>query len=495
MVLLSFEDPLETRHYINGSFVPSINGKKIITINPATEELIAEVHAADEDDVNVAVESARQAFKPGSPWREMDATGRRDCMLKLADAMEKNRSYLAKLESMNNGKPEHIADAADLGLSIKCMRYYAGWADKIMGKTIPIDGSFFCYTQREPVGVVGQIIPWNFPILMMIWKLGPSLASGCTVVLKTSEKTPLTALAICKLVEEAGFPKGVINVLSGFGPTAGQPLACHPHIDKIAFTGSTATARMIQKCAIESNLKRVTLELGGKSPHIIFDDADLDQAVNDVQHGLFFNQGECCIAGSRIFVHKDIYAEFVKKLLEVQAGIKVGSPTSAETGLGPLVDKIQFDRVMDYIESGKKSAESGKCKLACGGSRLGDQGYFVQPTVFTDVDPSCKIAQEEIFGPVMAVMKPFSSIEEVLEMANSTKYGLGAGVSTRDVGKALKVASGLRAGTVYVNCYNVFDAAAPFGGFKESGLGRELGECGIDAYTENKTVIIPIDRS
>ena len=321
----------------------------------------------------------------------------------------------------------------------------------------------------------------------------PALATGCTTVMKTSEKTPLTALAICKLVQAAGFPAGVINVISGFGPTAGAPLARHMDVNKIAFTGSTKVGKLIQRMSAESNLKRVTLELGGKSANIIFDDADMDQALNAAHVGLFLNQGQCCIAGTRIFVHEKIYDEFVAKAVAKARTAVVGDPRDLATTQGPQVDKLQFDSVLSYVESGKKAAAEGKCRLLAGGERHGNKGYFIQPTVFADVTDDLKIAKEEIFGPVMSILK-FSSIDEVIERANNSMYGLGAGVCTRDIGKALRVAHSLQAGTVYVNCYDVFDPAVPFGGFKESGIGRELGEYGLQAYTEIKTVIVPVDK-
>lgn len=491
--VLSFDDPLETNLFINNKFVPSINGKTFETINPATEEVIATVQAADADDVDAAVSAARAAFALDAPWRKMSSSERRDCMLRLADQIEKNRDYLCRLESLDNGKTISIAQAADIHLAIQCIRYYAGWADKLQGKTIPVDGDFFAYTRHEPVGVVGQIIPWNFPMLMLAWKWGPALATGCCIVMKTSEKTPLSALAICKLVESSGFPAGVINVLSGFGPEAGAPLAKHMDVDKIAFTGSTAVGHLIQQYSGQSNLKRVSLELGGKSPNIIFDDADLEQAIAASQVGLFLNQGQACCAGSRIFVQDTIYDKFVERATEEAQKAVLGDPTAADTTQGPQVDKIQFDSIMRYIESGKESAAAGKARLMCGGARHGEKGYFIQPTVFADVQDDTKIAKEEIFGPVMSIMK-FSTIEEVIKRANDTKYGLAAGICTRDIGKALRVASSINAGTVWINCYDKFDAATPFGGFRESGIGRELGEYGLEAYTEVKVVVTPIDR-
>jgi len=374
-------------------------------------------------------------------------------------------------------------------LAIKCFRYYAGWADKQQGKTIPIDGDYFCYTLHEPVGVVGQIIPWNFPILMLAWKLAPALATGCTIVMKSSEKTPLTALMICTLIKEAGFPPGVVNMLSGFGPGCGEHIVTHPGIDKVAFTGSTATGRKVAAAA-GGCLKRLSLELGGKSPLIIFPDADLDTAVSIAQVGIYLNSGQCCIAGSRIFVHEDIYDAFLTKAAEgakTQVSLLKDKPNgSGILDLGPIVDDIQYRKVMSYIESGKQQA-----RLVYGGNKLGDVGYWVEPTIFADVTDNMKIAKEEIFGPVMSVLK-FSSIDEVVKRANETSFGLGAGVVTKDVVTVLNVAQKLKAGTVYVNTYDKFDSAAAFGGFKDSGMGRELGEYGLHAYTEVKTVIIPI---
>jgi aldehyde dehydrogenase (NAD+) len=491
--LLTFDEPLETRHFINGEFVNSINGATFDTINPTTEEKLATVQSADADDVDAAVAAARAAFAIDGKWRTTNASGRRDLMLKLADLIERNRDYLARLESLDNGKPAAVANSADIHLAIQTIRYYAGWADKIQGKTIPVDGNFFAYTRHEPVGVVGQIIPWNFPILMLAWKWGPALATGCTIVMKTSEKTPLTALAIAKLSAAAGFPAGVINVLSGFGPSAGEPLAKHMDVDKIAFTGSTAVGHLIQQFSGQSNLKRVTLELGGKSPNIIFDDCDIDQAIAASQVGLFLNMGQCCCAGSRVFVQDTIYDEFIRRATEEAEKAKIGDPLHEHTTQGPQVDKLQFDSVMRYIDSGKQSVAEGKARLLTGGNRYGEKGYFIEPTVFADVQDDCKIAREEIFGPVMSILK-FSTIEEVIARANDTKYGLAAGIMTRDVGKALRVSSAIRAGTVWVNCYDKFDPAAPFGGFKSSGIGRELGEYGLHNYTEVKVVVTPIDR-
>jgi len=344
------------------------------------------------------------------------------------------------------------------------------------------------YSMKEPVGVVGQIIPWNFPLLMQAWKLGPALACGCTVVMKSSEKTPLANLAVCKLIKEAGFPAGVVNLLSGYGPTVGEPLALHMDVDKVAFTGSSAVGRKMMEYSSKSNMKRVTLELGGKSPLIVMEDADIEQALGAAHIGLFLNHGQCCCASSRLYVHEKIYDQFVEAAVEKAKGWKVGSQFDESTMQGPQVDKIQFDKIMSYIEAGKQEGAS----LKTGGARHGDKGFFVQPTVFADVKDDMKIAREEIFGPVMSIIK-FSDVNDAIKRANNTAYGLAAGICTRDVGNALLAASKVKAGTVWVNCYNSFDAAAPFGGYKESGHGRELGEAGLDNYLEVKTVHIPMD--
>jgi aldehyde dehydrogenase (NAD+) len=408
-------------------------------------------------------------------------------MNKLADLIEKNADELATLESLDNGKPRHVARSADLELTIACYRYFAGWADKIQGKTIPINGDYFCYTRLEPVGVVGQIIPWNFPLLMQAWKLAPALAAGNTIVMKIAEQTPLSALRLGELILEAGFPEGVVNLLAGYGPTAGQAIARHMDVDKVAFTGSTEVGHLIMQAAAETNLKRVTLELGGKSPNIVFADADMDAAVEGSHFALFFNQGQCCCAGSRVFVEEKVYDQFVERSTERAKRRKVGNPLDKATEQGPQVDDAQFEKVLGYVESGKREG----AKLMCGGERVGDRGYFVAPTVFADVQDNMKIAQEEIFGPVMSILK-FKDMDELVDRANRTMYGLAAAVWTRDIGKAHQIANSVRAGTVWVNCFDVFDAAAPFGGFKQSGVGRELGEYGLQQYSEVKTVTVKL---
>lgn len=475
-----------TQLLINNEWVDSVSGRRFETINPATGEVICEVAEADAPDVDKAVQAARSAFNSGE-WPKMSATQRGELLYKLADLIEQNIKDLAELETLDNGKPLNDSLNADLRLVIACYRYYAGWADKIQGKTIPINGPYFCYTRHEPVGVVGQIIPWNFPLLMQAWKLAPALAAGNTIILKPAEQTPLSALRLGELIIEAGFPAGVVNIVPGYGPSAGAAIAHHMDIDKVAFTGSTEVGHLIMEAAAKSNLKRVTLELGGKSPNIVFADADMDVALEGAHFGLFFNQGQCCCAGSRVFVEEKCYDEFVAKSVERAKQRVVGDPFNTNTQQGPQVDKEQFDKVMGYMESGMREG----AQMLCGGSRVGDRGFFIEPTVFADVRDDMKIAQEEIFGPVMSIIK-FKDIDEVIQRANTTIYGLAAAVWTKDITKAHAISNKVRAGTVWVNCYDVFDAAAPFGGFKQSGIGRELGEYGLQQYTEVKTVTIKL---
>src|SRR5438105_3862851 len=393
--------------FIGGKWVDSVSGKTFATQDPSTGQTICQVAEGDKADIDLAVKAARKAFEEG-PWRKMNASERGRLLNKLADLIEQHKEELAALESLDNGKPLNDALTADLPLTIKCYRYYAGWADKIHGKTIPVEGDFFCYTRHEPVGVVGQIIPWNFPLLMQAWKWGPALASGCTVVLKPAEQTPLTALRVAALAQEAGMPDGVLNVVPGYGPTAGAALSGHMDVDKVAFTGEYTTGQLVSEAAAKSNLKRVSLELGGKSPNVVFADADLDAAVEGAYLGLFFNQGQCCCAGSRLFVEEKIHDQFVEKVLKKAKSQKVGDPFAPETTQGPQVSQEQCDRIMGFIEAGKKEG----AKLLTGGKRVGDRGYFIEPTVFDGVKDNMKIAKEEIFGPVMNILK-FKDIDEV----------------------------------------------------------------------------------
>lgn len=470
--------------FINGKWVNSISGKTFATLNPATGQEICQVAEADSADVDLAVKAARKAFESG-PWKKMSAAERGRRINKLADLMEKNLPALAALESLDNGKPLRDSLNADLPLSIKAYRYYAGWCDKTHGKTIPVEGEYFCYTKHEPVGVVGQIIPWNFPLLMVAWKWAPALATGCTIVLKPAEQTPLTALRMAELAQEADIPDGVINVVPGFGPTAGAAITSHMDIDKVAFTGEGSTGQLVMQAAAKSNLKRVSLELGGKSPNVVFADADLDAAVEGAYFGLFFNQGQCCCAGSRLFVEENIHDAFVEKLVARAKKQRVGDPFDMATTQGPQISQEQCDRIMGYIDVGVSEGAN----LLSGGKRVGSKGYFIQPTIFSGVKDNMRIAKEEIFGPVMNILK-FKDVDEVVQRGNKTFYGLAAAIWTKDITKAHRLANSLRAGTVWVNCYDVFDAAAPFGGFKMSGIGRELGEYALSLYTEVKTVYI-----
>jgi len=472
-----------TKLFINNEWVDSESGKVFPTYNPATAEKICDVQEADKADVERAVKAARAAFALGSPWRRMDASERGRLLGKLADLVERDSTYLATLESLNSGKPFLTALFVDMQGTIKTLRYFAGWADKIHGITIPVDGEYFTMTRNEPIGVCGQIIPWNFPLMMLAWKLGPALSCGNTVILKPAEQTPLTALYIAALCKEAGFPAGVVNILPGYGPTAGAAIASHNAIDKVAFTGSTEVGKLIQEAAGKSNLKRVTLELGGKSPNIIFADADLDLAVEQAHQGVFFNSGQCCTAGSRIFVQDSIYEEFVRRSVERATKRIMGSPFDPTTEQGPQISEEQQQRIMELVQSGVREG----AKLECGGKVCPGKGFYVEPTVFSNVTDDMRIAKEEIFGPVQQLMR-FSTMEEVIERANDTEYGLAAAVFTTDINKAMTVSTALQAGTVWINCYNALSCQAPFGGFKMSGNGRELGEIGLREYSEVKTI-------
>lgn len=455
-------------------------------VNPSTGKVIAQVSEGDKEDIEVAVVAARRAFSLGSEWRQMDASRRGLLLLKLADAMERDKEHLCALESLDNGKPI-AASIGDLNHSIDVFRYYAGLADKIHGKTIPADGQVMSYTRIEPVGVCAQIIPWNYPVMMLTWKWAPALAAGNTIVMKPSEKTPLTALYLCALVKEVGFPAGVVNVVNGFGPTAGMALASHTDVDKIAFTGSTLVGKLIQAEAGKSNCKRVTLEMGGKSPLVVWEDADLDLAAGIAHEGCFVNQGQCCSAASRTFVHENIYDKFVAKSKELAQKRTVGDPFDQNTLQGPQVDEIQMMRVLSLIEAGKKEG----AKVECGGHRRGQVGYFVEPTVFSNVTDDMAIARQEIFGPVQQILK-FKTLDEAIRRSNDTVYGLAAGIITNNLDIAMTYVQSVRAGSVWVNCFDYSVPQTPFGGYKMSGQGRELGEDGIHEYTEVKTVTIAV---
>jgi aldehyde dehydrogenase (NAD+) len=471
--------------FINGEWVESASGQTFDSLNPATGEVLATLYEAGPEDVDRAVNAARAAFDEG-PWSKISAAARSRLIYKLADLMEAHSEELAQLDSLDNGKPIRETANADVPLAIEHFRYFAGWATKIMGQTIPVAGKFFNYTRHEPVGVVGQIIPWNFPLLMAAWKLGAALATGCTVVLKPAEQTPLSALYLAQLAEEAGFPKGVLNVIPGYGETAGAPLVQHPKVNKIAFTGSTAVGKSIMAEA-SNTLKRVTLELGGKSPNIILPDADMSRAIPGALSGIMFNQGQVCCAGSRLFVQKKAFDNVVADLVTHSKSIKQGEGLNPETQMGPLVSKKQQDRVVGYINQGKAEG----AELLTGGT-FSERGYFVEPTIFADVNDDMTITKEEIFGPVVVAM-PFEDLDEVIARANNSEYGLAAGLWTENVKQAHYVANQLKAGTVWVNCYNAFDAASPFGGYKSSGIGREMGSYAINNYTEVKSVWINLD--
>jgi aldehyde dehydrogenase (NAD+) len=470
--------------FIGGKFVEGSFKKSFAALNPATSETLCKVAEADEADVDRAVKAARKALESG-PWKKMDAAERGRLLFKLADLTEQHAEELAALESLSSGKT--INDArGDLQAVVNWLRYYGGWADKIEGRTVPVRGNFLTYTLRQPVGVVGQIIPWNFPLLMLAWKWGPALACGNTLVMKLAEQTPLTGMRMAELAQQAGFPDGVINVLNGMGETTGAALVAHPDVDKIAFTGHYETAKIIQKSAADT-LKRCTFELGGKSPNVIFADCDLDQAVAGAFHAIYFHGGQCCTAGSRLFVEEKIHPEFTKRLAERAKKRKLGDPLDPSTEQGPQVSQEQMDKILGYVGKGQKQG----AKLLVGGKRHGSKGFFVEPTIFDGVKDDMAIAKDEIFGPVVSVL-PFKGVDEVIERANTTYYGLAAGIWTKDLDKAHLFAREVKAGTVWVNCYHVVDTTTPFGGFKMSGQGRENGEAALEHYTELKTVTIKL---
>jgi len=476
--------------FIGGKWVEAASGKTFKVYNPATEEVIASVAEGGVEDVDRAVKAARKAFDdPNSGWNKLTNSERGRIIHRFADLLEKHSDEFAQLESLDNGKPFVVARAADVPLAVDNFRYMSGWATKIHGRTFGIGPSYtpgaeyFACTVKEPVGVVGQIIPWNFPLLMAAWKLGPALASGCTIVLKPAEQTPLTALRLVELAQEAGIPDGVLNIVTGDG-IPGAALAAHPLVDKCAFTGSTEVGKLIVDAA-KGNLKKVSLELGGKSPNIVYGDADIQSAIAGAASAIFFNHGQCCCAGSRLFVESKVFDEVVAGLSENAKSIKVGAGMDDTTQMGPLVSQEQHQKVLGYIQQGKSSG----AKAVSGGEKVGDKGYFVKPTVLVDTTDDMSVVTEEIFGPVVCAI-PFKDGEDLVARANNTPYGLAAAIWTKDVNKAHTLARKLRAGTVWVNCYNIFDAALPFGGFKESGWGREMGPEVLELYTETKSIVI-----
>jgi aldehyde dehydrogenase (NAD+) len=474
---------------IGGKWLPSASGKTFATINPANKETLTEVAEGGEEDINRAVASARSTFDSSS-WRSWTNRERGRLLLRVADLIAKYADELALLETLDTGKVISDSRAGDIPLTIDTFQYYAGWADKIYGETVPVAGNFLNYTLREPVGVVGAIIPWNFPLLLAAWKIAPAIACGCTVVLKPAEQTPLTAIRLGELLLEAGLPEGVVNIVTGFGPVAGAALASHADVDKITFTGSTEVGRRIMVASGQSNLKRVSLELGGKSPQIVFRDSDLEAAADGVTAGVFMNQGEICHAGSRVFVQDSVHDEFVDKLVAISGTKIVGDPLSVDSQLGAIVSEEQYTRVLGYLDRGRAE----KANVAFGGNKAtvpGCDGYFVQPTVFTAVNNSMTIAREEIFGPVLSVIS-FKDENDMISQANSTIYGLAAGIWTNDIKKGHSVAKAIKAGTVWINTYNAFDMGASWGGYKQSGIGRELGRHALDLYTEHKSVWVQL---
>jgi acyl-CoA reductase-like NAD-dependent aldehyde dehydrogenase len=474
--------------FIEGAWRAPVSGETYATVNPATEEESARVARGDERDIDLAVQAARKAFDAG-PWPRMSSAERGRLVWRLADLIMANLDEMARLESLCTGKTLFDSGKVEIPFAAEVFRYYAGWATKIHGETLALREGAFTFTLRQPVGVVGAIVPWNFPFLLASWKIAPALAAGNAVVLKPASLTPLTALRFAELCQEAGLPEGVFNVVTGPGSKVGMALVRHPGVDKIAFTGSTEVGKQIMREAA-GTLKRVSLELGGKSPNIVFADADTEAAVKGAMTGIFYNKGEVCAAGSRLFLEERIHDEFMAKLTDRVKGLKVGDPIDKATRMGPVVSAQQMETVLSYIEAGKKEG----ARLVTGGGRAkvgSGKGYFIEPTIFDQVSNRMKIAQEEIFGPVLSVI-PFKEIEEGIAEGNATTYGLAAAVWTRDVAKALRAARALRAGTVWVNAYNLYDAALPFGGFKESGFGRELGSAGLDLYTEVKSVWVDL---
>ncbi|XP_015600492.1 retinal dehydrogenase 1 [Cephus cinctus] len=475
-----------TKLFINNEWVDAVSGRKLPTINPATEKVIVEVAEGDKADIDKAVAAAKAAFARGSEWRRLTASARGELLIRLADLIGRDINQIASLESIDNGKPFSNSFQEVYG-SIKIFKYYAGLADKVGGQTMPTDENELGFTRKEPLGIVGAIIPWNYPFILLAMKLAPALAAGCTLVLKPAELTPLSALYIGTLIQEAGFPKGVVNIVPGYGATAGNALAEHSDVRKLAFTGSTVVGHKILEAAGRTTLKRVTLELGGKSPLVVFDDADLDKAVGYTCHGVFLNAGQTCIAPTRIFVQSSVHDKFIEKAVAFAKTVKIGGAFEPDVFQGPQISELQFKKVLAYIESGIKEG----AKLECGGSRHGTDGYFIQPTIFSNVTDDMKIAKEEIFGPVTCILK-FETFEEVVQRANNTKYGLASGVFTNDITKALEFAKAIEAGSVGINQWVLPAPHLPFGGYKQSGFGRELGTNSLDEFLEIKTISISL---
>ncbi|KAG7660390.1 ALD5 [[Candida] subhashii] len=482
---LTYEQP--TGLFINNEFVYPKQKKTMEVVSPSTEELITEVYEALPEDVEAAVVAAEEAYN-NTDWATGPPTQRMDVLLKLADLVEENAETLAQIESLDNGKSLQNA-RGDVALTAAYFRSCAGWTDKILGTVIETGNTHFNYTRREPIGVCGQIIPWNFPLLMASWKLGPVLATGCTTVLKTAESTPLSALFLATLLVKAGLPKGVVNIISGYGPTAGAPIASHPRIKKVAFTGSTATGRLIMKAAAESNLKKCTLELGGKSPNIVFNDADVDSTIQHLITAIFYNSGEVCCAGSRVLIQSGVYDEVVAKFKAAAEGVKLGNPFDEEVFMGAQASDIQLSKILKYIELGKEQGAT----VVTGGERCAGKGYFVKPTIFANVHRDMDIVKDEIFGPVVSLIK-FETVDEAVHLANDTEYGLAAGIHSDNIHTVYDVSARIKAGTVWVNTYNDFNGMVPFGGYGASGIGREMGEEVLHEYTQVKAVRAAIRR-
>jgi acyl-CoA reductase-like NAD-dependent aldehyde dehydrogenase len=477
---------MQTDLFIGNEFAPAASGRRFAVVNPATEEPLAEVAEAGEADVARAVSAARSCFE-SEGWQGLSPRKRGALLLKAADLLAGRLKEVAEIETRQNGKPL-FESKIDVAMTVETLRYYGGWADKIGGETLPVDGGFLTYTLTEPVGVVGAIVPWNFPLNLASWKVAPALATGCTVVLKPAAETPLSALALAEVMREAGFPPGAFNVVPGDGPVAGGSLVRHPDVDKIGFTGSTAVGKQVMREAADT-VKRVTLELGGKSANIVFADADLASAVRGAQNGIFYGKGEVCAAGSRLLVERKVKDQVVEQLAQRAARLTPGDPMAKETRLGAIVSRRQHERVLGHIAAGRREGAT----LVAGGAAttVNGRGYFIEATIFDGVKPEMSIAREEIFGPVLAVL-PFDEPEEAVHLANQSMYGLAAGIWTRDIGKAHRVARAIRAGTVWINTYNNYDPAAPFGGYKQSGFGRDLGRHALDNYTETKTVWVSL---